>query len=197
MCSGDWYNHSSFPVRSLLSIPRTRQNGPGVCHTQTQPRSALGWPAHQLISRHKTIYLTYPAPLRIMAYVPDATHTSPTPSPSQLLRLTPEIRLRLYRYLGLATWNGQPYQFDFRGGSADCRTYGLPARPDRIPWPFDLLPHHLRRGGCLALLDEQLRCPAPRPCPATWAPLSWCSHRGVAPVTLSAQDRHQRSRLPQ
>ncbi|EAQ91883.1 predicted protein [Chaetomium globosum CBS 148.51] len=65
-----------------------------------------------------------------MAYVPDATHTSPTPSPSQLLRLTPEIRLRLYRYLGLATWNGQPYQFDFRGGSADCKTYaGCPPDP--------------------------------------------------------------------
>ncbi|KAK4039669.1 hypothetical protein C8A01DRAFT_16402 [Parachaetomium inaequale] len=60
--------------------------------------------------------------------VPDAAHTSPSPSPSPsrppLLRLTPDIRLRLYRYLGLASWNGRPYQFDLRGGRASCRTYG-------------------------------------------------------------------------
>ena len=73
-----------------------------------------------------------------MACVPDAAHTSPSPSSSPspspshppLLRLTPDIRLRLYRYLGLASWNGRPYHFDLRGGRADCRRYaGCPPVP--------------------------------------------------------------------
>lgn len=65
--------------------------------------------------------------------VPDAAHTSPSssPSPQALLRLTPEIRLRLYRYLGLASWNGCPYRFDLNGKRAGCETWpGF--RPDPI-----------------------------------------------------------------
>ncbi|KAH6649300.1 hypothetical protein F5144DRAFT_624540 [Chaetomium tenue] len=68
-----------------------------------------------------------------MACAPDAANTSPTPSPSPLLRLTPDIRLRLYRYLGLATWDGQPYQFDLRGGPA---TLGRPAGYSPVPIDF-------------------------------------------------------------
>ena len=73
-----------------------------------------------------------------MACVPDAAHTSPLPPPSPppspprhlLLCLTPDIRLRLYRYLGLASWNSRPYQFDLRGGRADLRNYaGCPPVP--------------------------------------------------------------------
>ncbi|KAH6855812.1 hypothetical protein B0I37DRAFT_63368 [Chaetomium sp. MPI-CAGE-AT-0009] len=65
-----------------------------------------------------------------MACVPDTAHTSPSPSRPPLLRLTPEVRLRIYRYLGLASWNGRPYQFDLRGGRASVRRHvGCPAVP--------------------------------------------------------------------
>ncbi len=67
-----------------------------------------------------------------MECVSDAAHALRSPSPSRdlLLRLTPNIRLRLYRYLGLASWNGRPYQFDLRGGRADLRMFmGCPLAP--------------------------------------------------------------------
>ncbi|KAH6613713.1 hypothetical protein B0J18DRAFT_62838 [Chaetomium sp. MPI-SDFR-AT-0129] len=72
--------------------------------------------------------------------VPDTTHTSlsaspspsPSPSASPLLRLTPDIRLRLYRYLGLASWDGRHYQFDLRGGRARRRRW-----VDYPPDPID------------------------------------------------------------
>jgi hypothetical protein len=67
-----------------------------------------------------------------MACVSDAAHTSPSPSRPALLRLTPDIRLRLYRYLGLASWNGHPYLFDLRGGRADGRIW-----PGTPPVPID------------------------------------------------------------
>ncbi|KAK3897028.1 hypothetical protein C8A05DRAFT_39422 [Staphylotrichum tortipilum] len=61
-----------------------------------------------------------------MACVSDAAHASRPP----LLRLTPDIRLRLYRYLGLASWNDRPFLFDLRGGRADRRWWaGCPAVP--------------------------------------------------------------------
>ena len=72
-----------------------------------------------------------------MAHAPDAarprTSASRSPSPWQppLLRLTPGIRLRLYRYLGLASWDGSPSRFDLRGGRADYRPYAY-GPPDPI-----------------------------------------------------------------
>ncbi|KAK4043850.1 hypothetical protein C8A01DRAFT_43227 [Parachaetomium inaequale] len=40
-------------------------------------------------------------------------------SDSHLLRLTPPIRLRIYHYLGLASWDGRrPYRFDLHGHKA-------------------------------------------------------------------------------
>ncbi|KAK4140578.1 uncharacterized protein C8A04DRAFT_14835 [Dichotomopilus funicola] len=65
--------------------------------------------------------------------VPNTTYTlssaspspspSPSPSASPLLRLTPDIRLRLYRYLGLTSWDGRPYEFDLRGGRVSGRRF--------------------------------------------------------------------------
>ena len=76
-----------------------------------------------------------------MAHAPDAARTctsasappSPSPAETPLFRLTPGTRLRLYRYLGLASWNGSPYQFDLRVGRVDYRPY---ARGLRAPIDF-------------------------------------------------------------
>ncbi len=72
-----------------------------------------------------------------MAQPPDAAHTctsaSPSASPAEptLLRLTPGIRLRIYRYLGLASpsWDGSPCKFDLREGRADYRPYARGRHP--------------------------------------------------------------------
>jgi len=66
-----------------------------------------------------------------MTRSPDDAHMSPSPSPTRppLLRLTPDIRLRLYHYLGLASWDGSPFRFDLRGGRADYRPHGCPPAP--------------------------------------------------------------------
>lgn len=57
-----------------------------------------------------------------MARPPDAAPTSPLLSPSPpLLRLTPHIRQRIYRYVGLASWDGQPYRFHLHAGRLKLR----------------------------------------------------------------------------
>lgn len=70
-----------------------------------------------------------------MAGPPSAAWTSPLPHPgpslpspsspaspsSPLLRLTPRIRQRIYRYLGLASWNGRPHTFYLHAGHLKLR----------------------------------------------------------------------------
>ncbi|KAK4033380.1 hypothetical protein C8A01DRAFT_50025 [Parachaetomium inaequale] len=60
-----------------------------------------------------------------MARPPDAPLASRSQSPP-LLRLTPGIRQRIYRYLGLASWGGRPHSFNLRGGQASYYTRDPP-----------------------------------------------------------------------
>ncbi len=50
-------------------------------------------------------------------------------SRSSLLGLTPDIRLRLYRYLGLASWDGAPFRFDLRDGRVGETPHYSPPNP--------------------------------------------------------------------
>lgn len=45
---------------------------------------------------------------------------SPEQPPPPLLRLSPLIRRRIYRYVGLASWDGCSYRFDLHGRAASC-----------------------------------------------------------------------------
>ncbi|KAK4156196.1 hypothetical protein C8A00DRAFT_12854 [Chaetomidium leptoderma] len=57
-----------------------------------------------------------------MARPRDAARTSPLPSLSPpLLRLTPHIRQRIYRYLGLASWDSTPHRYYLHAGQLKLR----------------------------------------------------------------------------
>ncbi|KAL2190531.1 hypothetical protein L209DRAFT_762724 [Thermothelomyces heterothallicus CBS 203.75] len=60
-----------------------------------------------------------------------AAMSSPSPSPSPsptppLLCLSPHIRQRIYRYLGLASWDGQPYTYKIKGGKTLYHSWYVP-----------------------------------------------------------------------
>jgi hypothetical protein len=53
------------------------------------------------------------------------TSTLPSSTPP-LLRLLPNIRRRIYRQLGLASWDGRPYQYNLRSGRASYAKRHVP-----------------------------------------------------------------------
>jgi hypothetical protein len=60
------------------------------------------------------------------------SQTSPLPNMT-LLRLSKDTRHRIYRYLGFASWDGQPYTFALNGGrakfSSDTKTFNYAPNP--------------------------------------------------------------------
>ncbi|KAK3301855.1 uncharacterized protein B0T15DRAFT_325389 [Chaetomium strumarium] len=69
-----------------------------------------------------------------MARVSDGGQTLAMPSPlPPLLRLTPQIRRRIYFYLGLARWDGRPFRFNLHAGQFKL-PHGLSAH--ELSWSF-------------------------------------------------------------
>ncbi len=52
----------------------------------------------------------------------------PAPPPP-LLRLPPSIRQRIYRFVGLASWNGSPYIFNLQGPDPDSESFWAEEEP--------------------------------------------------------------------
>ncbi len=77
---------------------------------------------------------------------------SGVPPMPALLRLPPPIRCHIYRFVGVASWDGRPSRFDLHGRQ------DFSGAPD--PSNFHgllLLSHHLLRGRRTALLGQLLR----------------------------------------